>query len=212
MQRTCFRPKCRRNNHRNLLRQIRQLIAGLFHINQFRSPHSGQQTTSPGIPPEIQHLQNPFIPSAGSRQISHNYGSERGSFQYIPAFFKFRTVAQLHQPPGNRYFSFWSLGQRNPDRIPDTFIQQRPDSYGRTDPAVLSLSGFRHSQMQRIMHSFPFHFTDKQADSIHHHPAITGFQRNHHILEPDGFAHPQILHRSLCHSRRSIPVTAHNPV
>ena len=118
----------------------------------------------------------------------------------------------IHQFTGNRDFGFGSLAQRYTNGISQTVGQQCADTQGGFDTSVFTVSGFRHSEMQRESHAFLFHDSDQQPDGLYHYDRIGGLYRNDNIREMFFNTDTKKFHAGFYHSFRSIAVARHDTV
>ena len=74
----------------------------------------------------------------------------------------------------DRDFFLRSFRQRHPQRVTQSIRQQRGDASRALDPAVITVSSFRHAQVQRIVEALPIHRVGHQAIGRQHHGSTRG--------------------------------------
>ena len=61
------------------------------------------------------------------------------------------------------------FGERHPQRIPETTREKACNTSGALDPAVVAVTGFRHTEVEWIVEAFPIHRVSHQPVGRQHY-------------------------------------------
>ena len=75
------------------------------------------------------------------------------------------------------------LGERHSDGVANAVGKQCTNTHGTLDTSVLTLTGFGHSQMERIVHVLLVHLAHQQAHGAHHHNGVAGLDGYDNIIK-----------------------------
>ena len=118
----------------------------------------------------------------------------------------------FYQLPRHGDFRFGGLGQRNTHRIAQPVFKQRADADRAFDAPILTISGLRHTEVQRVVHPLVIHSFDQQAIRLHHDLRVRGFHRNHQFMVVVIAAYAQKFQGTFHHPHRSVTISAHDPI
>ena len=112
----------------------------------------------------------------------------------------------------HRYLSLRFLGQRHAYGVANAVGQQGTNAYRTLDTSVLTLTGFCHAKVQRIVHILLIHLFDKQSHRPHHDHCVGSLDRDHHIVEMLFLADAQKLHAALHNTFRRVAIAVADTV
>ncbi len=118
----------------------------------------------------------------------------------------------IAQQKRDRNLVFRRFAERHAYGVAETLMQQRTDTDGALDAAVLGVSGLRDAEMKGIAHPLLLQFAGKKTHRLDHHHRVGGLDRDHDVVEIHLAGDAQILHHRLHHTGRSVAVTAHDAV
>ncbi len=118
---------------------------------------------------------------------------------------------RLKNRVANWDFPLWSLGERHPDGVTEPIGKQGCDPSGALDAAVITISGLRHPEMQRVMETLPIHGVGHQAVRRQHHRSAGGLHGNHDVVKVEVIADAHEFHRRLDHSLGGVAVGEQHP-
>ena len=110
------------------------------------------------------------------------------------------------------YLSLGFLGERHSYGVANAVGKQCTNTHGTLDTSVLTLTGFGHSQMERIVHVLLVHLAHQQAHGAHHHHRVAGLDGDDYIIEILLFAYTKKLHTALHDTLGSVAIARHDTV
>ena len=118
----------------------------------------------------------------------------------------------VYQFAGNRYFCFRVFAEGYADGIAYSVGQQGADTDSTFNAAVFTVTGFGHSQVERVVHVFCLHGTDEQTYGADHDNRVGCFDGDYHVREILVPADAQKFHAGGNHSFGGITIPAHDTV
>ena len=104
------------------------------------------------------------------------------------------------------------LGERHTHGVTDAVGKQCTDTHGTFDSSVLTLTGFRHTEMERIVHILFVHRLNEQTHGAHHDDGVARLDGDDDIVEVVLLTDTQKLHAALHDTFRCVAVAVTDTV